>query len=99
MARPGLRPWRRERAGQAACPSRKDDPAIGEGNGAMNLVALLYGFGPWNWLFLAILLFTLETLVPGVHFLWFGIAAVIVGGLALASGIAWPWQVLAFAIL
>ena len=65
----------------------------------MNLISLVYGFGPWNWLFLAILLFTLETMIPGVHFLWFGIAAVIVGGLALASGVAWPWQVLAFGII
>jgi inner membrane protein len=64
----------------------------------MNLLSLLSGFGPWNWLFLAIILFTLETIIPGVHFLWFGIAAMIVGGLALASGIAWPWQVLAFGI-
>ena len=30
------------------------------------------------------LLFVLETVVPGVHFLWFGVAAVIVGALAMA---------------
>src|SRR5262249_13509371 len=96
MAKPGLRPWRRGR--EAASPSRKDDRTIGKGNGAMNLLSLLYGFGPWDWLFLAILLFALETMIPGVHFLWFGIAAMIVGGLALAAGIAWPWQVLAFGI-
>ena len=65
----------------------------------MNLMPYFYGFGPWNWLILAVLLFTLETFVPGVHFLWFGIAAVIVGGLALATGVAWPWQVLAFGII
>jgi membrane protein implicated in regulation of membrane protease activity len=65
----------------------------------MHLTSLLFGFGAWNWLFLAILLFTLETMIPGVHFLWFGIAATLVGVLALTTGIAWPWQVLAFGII
>jgi membrane protein implicated in regulation of membrane protease activity len=61
--------------------------------------ALLYGLGAWNWLILAAALLILETIVPGVHFLWFGIAAAIIGALALATGIAWPWQVLAFVVL
>lgn len=65
----------------------------------MHLTSLLFGFGAWNWLFLAVLLFTLETMMPGVHFLWFGIAAALVGLLALATGVAWPWQVLAFGII
>jgi membrane protein implicated in regulation of membrane protease activity len=64
-----------------------------------SLFPLFYGFGPWNWFILAVLLFILETFVPGVHFVWFGIAAVIVGGLALATGIAWQWQIIAFGIL
>ena len=37
--------------------------------------------------------------VPGVHFLWFGLAAVVVGVLALAIGVAWPWQVMAFGVI
>ena len=65
----------------------------------MYVTSFLFGFGAWNWLLLAVLLFTLETIIPGVHFLWFGIAAVIVGVLALTTGIAWPWQVLAFGII
>ncbi len=63
----------------------------------MNVTSLLFTFGAWNWLLLAVVLFTLETMLPGVHFLWFGIAAACVGLLALATGIAWPWQMLAFA--
>ena len=58
---------------------------------------IFYGFGAWNWLILAVLLFILEAVVPGVHFLWFGIAAVIVGALAMATGMAWPFQIIAFA--
>jgi len=64
----------------------------------MQLFALFVNFGPWNWLILAVLLFTLETMIPGVHFLWFGMAAVIVGVLALATGIGWPWQALTFGV-
>jgi membrane protein implicated in regulation of membrane protease activity len=63
------------------------------------LLGFFYGFGVWNWLILAVLLFILETIVPGVHFLWFGIAAVIVGGIAVATGIAWPWQLVAFGVI
>jgi membrane protein implicated in regulation of membrane protease activity len=64
-----------------------------------SLFAFFSGFGPWNWLILAVLLFILETVVPGVHFLWFGIAAVIVAGLALATGMSWPFQIVAFGVL
>jgi hypothetical protein len=58
----------------------------------------LAGLGPWNWFIAAGLLFALETVVPGVHFLWFGCAAILVGVLALATGMTWQVQLLAFAI-
>ena len=60
---------------------------------------VLYTLGPWNWFILAVVLFILETMKPGVHFLWFGLAAVVVGFLALVIGVAWPWQVLAFGLI
>ena len=55
--------------------------------------------GPWNWLILAVILVVLETVVPGVHFVWFGMAATIVGVLALATGIDWQWQLVIFGLL
>ena len=55
--------------------------------------------GPWNWLGLAVLLFVLETVVPGVHFVWFGLEAVVVGVLAFVVDVAWEWQLIAFAII
>jgi len=64
-----------------------------------NLSALFYNLGPWNWFILAVALLVLETVIPGVHFLWFGIAAVIIGFLGVATGIAWQWQVLAFGLI
>ncbi len=63
-----------------------------------HLLALLSGLGPWNWFFLVVALFLLDTVVPGVHFLWFRFAAVVVGVLALATGITWQWQVMAFGL-
>ena len=64
-----------------------------------SLSSFLSGFGAWNWFILGAILFALETFLPGVHFLWFGIAAIVVGGLALLTGITWPWQVIAFGVL
>lgn len=63
------------------------------------ITSLLATLGPWNWLILAAALFMLETVVPGVHFLWFGLAAVIVGALAFMTGFSFPWQLVAFALI
>jgi membrane protein implicated in regulation of membrane protease activity len=56
-------------------------------------------YGPWLWFAAGVILLVLETIVPGVHFIWFGCAAGIVGVLALLVPIAWQWQVLAFAAI
>ncbi len=71
-----------------------------------SLTSMLTTLGPWSWLVAAVLLLALETVVPGVHFLWFGLAAAVVGVLAIALGAAgygavfgWPIQVIAFAAL
>jgi hypothetical protein len=63
------------------------------------LYTFFAGLGLWNWLILAVCLFMLETMVPGVHFLWFGMAAVIVGILAALTGMPWQLQVVAFGLL
>jgi inner membrane protein len=56
-------------------------------------------FGPWLWFVAAVVLFVLETIVPGVHFLWFGMAAVSVGATAVALPIAWQWQFILFSLI
>jgi membrane protein implicated in regulation of membrane protease activity len=63
-----------------------------------HISALVSGFGPWNWFFLVVALFLLDLIVPGVHFLWFRIAAAATGVLALATSVAWQWQIVAFGI-
>ena len=65
----------------------------------MQLTEYLWSLGPWNWFIVAVVLFLLETVVPGVHLVWFGMAAVIVGILGLAVDIGWEWQLITFAII
>ena len=62
----------------------------------MNFIAEL---GAWNWLILAVILVIMETIIPGIHFVWFGLAATIVGFIALATGLDWQWQILLFGAL
>jgi membrane protein implicated in regulation of membrane protease activity len=70
------------------------------------ILSYLAGLGAWNWFIAAALLLALETMVPGVHFLWFGIAAAVVGGLAMLIGatdwgpsFGWQLQLIAFAAI
>ena len=65
----------------------------------MRLTEFFWSLGAWNWFVVAVALFVLETIVPGVHFIWFGLAAVIVGILAFVFDIAWEWQLITFAII
>jgi membrane protein implicated in regulation of membrane protease activity len=55
--------------------------------------------GAWLWFILALILVLLETVLPGIHFIWFGMAAIIVGFLALALDIDWQVQVFIFAVI
>lgn len=63
------------------------------------ITAFLWSLGPWNWLFLALVLFGLEAIVPGVHFVWFAVAAILVGVIALATGMPVSMQLVAFAVI
>lgn len=70
------------------------------------LTDLVAGLGPWSWFIAGALLMALETLVPGVHFLWFGLAAAFVGVCVFAASAAGagdvltlPWQLVLFAVV
>ena len=64
-----------------------------------NVSSLFVGLGAWNWLILAVLFFVLELAAPGIFLIWFGIAAGIVGALALLFDVAWQWQLVLFAVM
>jgi len=55
----------------------------------MRLIDFFWNLGPWSWFIVGVALFVLETIVPGVHFIWFGLAALVVGVLGLVVDISW----------
>lgn len=63
------------------------------------IVDLIEGMGNWSWMLLGLILLAIEVMLPGFFFLWFSIAALIVG--ASAFLIDWPWQfqVIGFVVL
>ncbi|MCH9808855.1 MAG: NfeD family protein [Alphaproteobacteria bacterium] len=72
------------------------------------LYGLLSQLGGWNWVIIALLLLSLETVLPGVHFLWFGLAAFIIGivtislgavGPEYAEAFVWQFQLISFALV
>lgn len=60
---------------------------------------IVESLGGWSWWVLGLLLLGVEVAAPGFFFLWFGIAAILIGVSALL--INWPWQmqVLGFVVL
>lgn len=56
-------------------------------------------FGAWSWWIAGFLLLVLEVVLPGVFFLWIGLAALVVGTAALLTSIAWQTQIIAFAVM
>ena len=63
---------------------------------------LLREVGPWSWLLLGFVLLGLELLIPGVFLVWFGLAALVVGGISVmpfADVGWWPWQMQSIAFV
>lgn len=53
----------------------------------------------WHWIVFGLLLVILEMLLPGFVLIWFGVGAILVGGLQYVfPELAWQWQLLIFSI-
>jgi membrane protein implicated in regulation of membrane protease activity len=59
----------------------------------------LVSLGIWNWFIAGTILLALEVLAPGTFMLWFGLAALLVGGISLVIDWSWQVQCIAFACL
>ncbi|MEL6968368.1 MAG: NfeD family protein [Pseudomonadota bacterium] len=60
------------------------------------IASAVSNLGPWSWVFLGFLMLGLEMIVPGILLMWFGFAALIIGGLSLLAFTdvaTWSWQV------
>ncbi|MGE0004708.1 MAG: NfeD family protein [Parvibaculaceae bacterium] len=55
--------------------------------------------GGWTWWVIAGLLLLIELILPGVFFLWLGLAAALVGIIDLFADLSWQVEVAAFAVL
>lgn len=55
--------------------------------------------GPWSWWILGLLLLGLEILAPGTLFLWFGVAAILVGAIALFIDFSWQTALVLYVVL
>ncbi|MCX5580021.1 NfeD family protein [Kaistia terrae] len=63
------------------------------------IVEAVRQLGPWSWWILGLLLLGVEVLAPGAFFLWFGIAALLVGTLAMIVSLGWQAQAILFVAL
>jgi len=64
------------------------------------MTEFLETFNHWSWWIFALALFVIELLAPGVFFLWLGLAAVVVGFVALLlPDLGWQTDVVIFAVL
>jgi len=53
----------------------------------------------WHWIVFGLFLVILEMLLPGFILIWFGVGAILVGGLQyVIPEITWQWQLLIFSI-
>jgi membrane protein implicated in regulation of membrane protease activity len=64
-----------------------------------SIVDFFWSLGAWNWFIVAVVMLVLEMLVPGAHIVWFGMAAVVVGLLAVSIDIPLHWQLIIFALV
>jgi inner membrane protein len=63
------------------------------------LIEAIENLGAWSWLIFGIALLALEIAAPGAFLLWFGIAAIVVGVVALLVVVPWQAQLILFVVL
>ena len=61
--------------------------------------SFFFSLGLWNWFIIAAVLGVLEVIMPGYFMIWYGLAAVFVGALALMVDISWQVQLILYAVI
>ncbi|MHA1158306.1 MAG: NfeD family protein [Alphaproteobacteria bacterium] len=63
------------------------------------IIELVERLGGWSWVAAGLILLALEVLLPGTVFLWFGVAAILTGVMALVTDFGWQVDVIVFVVL
>ena len=63
------------------------------------ILEIIRQLGPWSWWVFGLVLLGLEILVPGNVFVWFGVAALLTGVLALFTHFGWQIELIVFVVL
>ena len=63
------------------------------------MFAFLHDLQWWHWWIAAAVLIAAETFVAGAVVVWFGVSALVVGGLMLILPVPWPLQGVLFGVL
>lgn len=63
------------------------------------IVETLRDLGPWSWWIAGVVLLALELAIPGNVLVWFGVAAVLTGLLALFIDPGWQAELIVFVVL
>ena len=63
------------------------------------VIDFFWNLGGWNWFILAVVMLLLESIIPGIHFMWFGMAAVAMGAITLFVPMSIPLQLVLFALI
>jgi membrane protein implicated in regulation of membrane protease activity len=63
------------------------------------MIAWIVSLGSWSWFILAVLLFLLEALAPGMFMLWLGLSAIVIGVISSAVALPWQAQLITFGVL
>lgn len=62
------------------------------------IVETLRGLGPWVWIVLGLVLLGLEILLPANYLLWFGLAGILTGIIAILGETGWQVSLVIFAV-
>ncbi|MGW6778357.1 NfeD family protein [Brucella pseudogrignonensis] len=67
------------------------------------IIHFLSQLGLWGWFVLGLVLLILEILAPGIFLIWFGLAALVTGGISFLlgslAGFGWQLQIVLFLVL
>jgi membrane protein implicated in regulation of membrane protease activity len=63
------------------------------------VINTIIALGPWSWIIAGMLLMLVELLMPGLFFIWLGLAALVTGLVVAAVGLGWGQSAILFAVL